>query len=108
MPEIEIVDLLVVGCLHAITRVRGEPAVGGDVDLAPVVHGPTAGLGLPAALPARGDSGDAAHGDKDGALHPAISAAAGEAVFGQARDHAVFLLGVPGNVGADPVEDLAR
>src|SRR5439155_16941035 len=108
MPEIEVVDLLVVGLLHAITRVGGEPAIRGDVDLAPVVHGPTAGLGFPAALPARGDAGDAAHGDKDGALHAAISAATREAVLGQAWDHAVFLLGVPGNGGADPVGDLAR
>src|SRR5438045_142844 len=108
MPEVEVVDFRVVGFLHAITRVGGEPAPGGDVDLAPVVHGPTAGLGFPAALPARGDAGDPAHGDKDRALYATISATAGEAIFGQTRDHAIFLLGVPGNVAADPVEDFAR
>src|SRR3954463_4084267 len=108
MPEIEIADLLVVRLLDTVTRVGGEPAVGGDVDLAPVVHGPTAGLGLPAALPARGNAGDPAHRDEDGPLHATISAAAGEAPFGQTRDHAVFLLSVPGDARADPVENLAR
>src|SRR5262249_8188003 len=69
---------------------------------------PAAGLGLPAALPARRDAGDAAHRHEDSSLHATIAAAAGEAPFGEAREHAKLLLGGPGGVRAEPEEDLAR
>src|SRR5690242_7435773 len=107
MAEVEVVNLRIVGLLHAIAGVGGEPAPGGDIDFAPVVHRPTAGLGLPATLPACRDARDAAHRHEDCSLHATIPAAAGEAPLGEARQHAVFMLGVPGDVGADPVEDLA-
>src|SRR6476620_8632040 len=105
--EVEVADAGVVGFLHAVGGIGGEPAPGGDVDFGPVVHGPADGFGFPTGLPAGGDAGEAAHGDEERGLDAAVTATGGHALVGEAVDRAVLVLGVVGDVGVDPMEDLA-
>src|SRR5207248_2031693 len=62
-------------------------------------------LGLPAALPARGHAGAAAHGDEENTLNAAVALVTRQAGDGKTGDRAVLLLGVVADVGVDPVED---
>src|ERR1019366_10137464 len=104
---IEVGNLRIAGFLHPVGGVGRQPAPRGDVDFGPIVDAPGGRLGFPPALPACRDAGDAAEGDEDGILDAAVAAPGSEAFNDQGWDGAVFVLGIPFHVGADPAEQHA-
>src|SRR5215470_9747570 len=97
--EIKIADLLFfvgresVGVTHrenSHVRVDGHPAVRSDINLGPVVDGFVAGAGVPAGLPAGGNSVETAECDEEKSFLSAITVLFGAAIVADVADGGVF------------------
>ena len=100
-----------VGVAHrpqAHVGVHRHPAVGGEVNLAPVVVGLVSRERVPAGLPAGGNAIEAAEGDEEQRFLPAIPVAFGAAIIADVPDGGVLSGVTVLDVVRDPVVALLR